>query len=328
MREEDEAILTFCFVKQPLSAKVFGMSTQKYGVTMPITSMGFLVVVLLSFLSSTFAGDLVQWTDENGTLHFSDSMDTVPAKYRRQAKLEKFKEEKLPQRSRLEGPRAGSDGRTLEGRGDKPTLTSYEVPFEAYEGSAQRVIVSVTFNDSVTAPLILDTGAPGLVISNQLAEKLELFGNDEGKVQGSAGGIGGKTPAIRTFIDKVQVGGAKDSFIPATIIESMGSSAFEGLIGMDFMAKYSMKIDSVKRVVVFEELSPDPKSPGGHNEQWWKGLFKEFHALRGAWNSYASQRARNQQEYQLAIRQTKEADKLLSKLDRHASEHSVPQSWR
>jgi hypothetical protein len=53
--------------------------------------MGFLVVVLLSFLSSTFAGDLVQWTDEHGTLHFSDSMDTVPAKYRRQAKLEKFK---------------------------------------------------------------------------------------------------------------------------------------------------------------------------------------------------------------------------------------------
>ena len=55
---------------------------------------------LLSFLSSTFAGDLVQWTDEKGTLHFSDSMDTVPAKYRGRAKLEKLKEAKSPQHSR------------------------------------------------------------------------------------------------------------------------------------------------------------------------------------------------------------------------------------
>jgi uncharacterized protein DUF4124 len=106
MKEEDEAISAFYFVKQPPSARVLGMRTQKNGVSMSITSMAFLVVVLLSFLSSTFAGDLVQWTDEKGTLHFSDSMDTVPAKYRRQAKLEKFKEEKLPQRSRLDGPRA------------------------------------------------------------------------------------------------------------------------------------------------------------------------------------------------------------------------------
>jgi hypothetical protein len=89
-----------------------------------------------------------------------------------------------------------------------------------------------------------------------------------------------------------------------------------------------MKIDSVKRVVAFEELSPDPKSPGGHNEQWWKGLFKEFHSLGAAWKIHASQRDRNSQEYQFAVRQTKEADKLLNKLDRHASQHSVTQSWR
>ena len=295
---------------------------------MSITSLSVLVVALLSFLSSTFAGDVVQWTDEKGTLHFSDSLDTVPAKYRGQAKLEKFKEEKLPQRPRSEGPRAGLDGRILESHGEKPTLDSYEVPFEAYEGSAQRVIVSVTFNDSVTAPMILDTGAPGLTISAQLAEKLGTFGNDEGKVQVAAGGIAGKTPAIRTFIDKVQVGGAKDVFIPATIVDSIPSRAFEGLIGMDFMSKYSMKIDSVKRVVVFEEIAPDPNSPGGHNEQWWRGLFKEFHSLRAAWKSYASQYLRGDHEWQFAVRQMKETDKLLNKLDRQASEHLVPQTWR
>jgi clan AA aspartic protease (TIGR02281 family) len=302
---------------------------------MSITSMGFLVVVLLSFLSSAFAGDLVQWTDEKGTLHFSDSLDTVPAKYRGQAKLEKFKEEKLPQRSHSEGARAGSDGRILqsmlESWGEKPKLNSYEVPFEAYEGAAQRVIVSVTFNDSVTVPMLIDTGAPGLILSPQLAKKLGIFGNDEGMVLTVTGGIGGRTPAIRTFIDKVQVGGARDSFIPATVVPSI-SPSWEGLIGMDFMSKYSFKIDPVKQVVVFEELSPDPNSPGGHNERWWRGLFKEFHSLRAVWKNYSANLTKtgafNTPQREFADRQEKEADKLLSKLDRYASEHSVPQTWR
>jgi hypothetical protein len=76
---------------------------------MYITSISFLVMILLSFLPSAFAGDVVQWTDEKGMQHFSDSLDNVPAKYRGQVKVEKFKEEKLPQRSYPEGARAGSD---------------------------------------------------------------------------------------------------------------------------------------------------------------------------------------------------------------------------
>ena len=298
---------------------------------MYIVSISFLVMILLSFLPSAFAGDVVQWTDEKGMQHFSDSLDNVPAKYRGQVKVEKFKEEKSPKRSYPEGTRAGSDSQILqsmlENWGEKPKLNSFEVPFEAYEGTAQRVIVSVTFNDSVTVPMIVDTGAPGLLISSKLAKKLGLFGNDEGMVLTRAGGIGGSTPAIRTFIDKVQVGGAKDSFIPATITPSM-SPSWEGLIGMDFMSKYSFKIDSVKQVIVFEELSPDPNSPGGHNERWWRGLFKELQSLRAAWKTHALQGKGNNQQKEFGGRQEKEADKLLSRLDRYASEHSVPQSWR
>ena len=108
----------------------------------------------------------------------------------------------------------------------------------------------------------------------------------------------------------------------------MQSPAYEGLIGMDFMSKYSMKIDSVKRVVGFEELPLNQNSPGGRNEQWWRGLFKEFHSLHAAWKYHTSHGARNNQERQFAIRQMKETDKLLNKLDRYASEHSVPQTWR
>lgn len=294
----------------------------------------FFIAVLVSLPSFSFAGDLVQWKDEKGMIHFSDSLSNVPTKYRGQAKLEKFSEEKSPQRARLEAGYSDSEGGTAGILGEKPKSNSYEVPFEAYEGAAQRVIVSVTFNDSVTVPMLIDTGAPGLVISPRLAKQLGVFSNDEGMVVTMTGGIGGKVPAIRTFIDKVQVGGAKDSFIPATVTPSI-SGSYEGLIGMDFMSKYSLKIDPVKQVVIFEEISLDPKSPGGRNERWWRSLFKELHFLRAAWKNYSERLGKmgaiTQNEIvvrEFADRQAKEADKLISRLDRHASEYLVPQSWR
>lgn len=287
-----------------------------------------ILLAALSFLStSSFAGDVVQWTDEKGQLHFSDSMAGVPSKHRGQARMETFKEE----RSTAEAGRSTSDGQTIrsarDGRGDKPTLNSYEVPFEAYEGTAQRVIVSVTFNDSVTVPMIIDTGAPGLVISAPLAKKLGIFVRDDGMVLTTTGGIGGKAPAIRTFVDKVQVGGATDSLIPATVVPAM-SPSWEGLIGMDFMSKYSFKIDPARQVVVFEEIAPDPSSPAGRNERWWRGLFKEFHFLHAAWKNYASRGDVTHEAREFASRQVGEVDKLLNKLDRHASQNSVPQNWR
>ena len=94
----------------------------------------------------------------------------------------------------------------------------------------------------------------------EVAKRLGLFGGDEGMVVTAAGGIGGQVPAVRTFLETVQVGGAKDTFIPATITDSI-SPSFEGLIGMVFMSKYSFKIDSVKNVVVLEEVQPDPRAP-------------------------------------------------------------------
>lgn len=328
---------SFDGVESSLEAWLFlGIETHcgmraKIGVSMSRMFLSILTVALCPFLPSTFAGDVVQWTDEKGQLHFSDSIDSVPAKHRGQAKLETFKEEKPSGRSRVDGGRFMSDGRMpqsmSEASGEKLTLHSHEVPFEAYEGEAQRVIVSVTFNDSVTVPMVIDTGAPGLVISGQLAKKLGIFGRDEGMVVTVTGGIGGQTPAIRTFIEKVQVGGAMDNFIPATVVPAM-SPAWEGLIGMDFMSKYSFKVDPVKQVVVFEELPLDPNSPGGRNERWWRRLFKEFHSLRAAWKNYSSQGGVNPQTREFASRQVGEVDKLLSKLDRYASQNSVPQTWR
>lgn len=283
-----------------------------------------LIMTVLSVCSPALAGELLQWVDDSGVTHFGRSLESVPKQYRDRVKPEKSNMEIVPKSASGQGLNlhAHPQGEVVPGRA-KPKLNEFAVPFEAYEGDAQRVIVSVTFNGSVTVPMAIDTGAPGLLISPKVAKKLGLFGNDEGMVLTAAGGIGGTVPAMRTFLDTVQVGGAKDTFIPATITDSV-SGSFEGLIGMVFMSKYSFKIDSVKQVVIFEEVSPDPNAPGGRNERWWRSQFKELHALRDEWEK----RSLDGQVRDFALRQVKEAEKLLGKLNQQASQNFVPQTWR
>jgi len=210
-------------------------------------------------------------------------------------------------------------------------LKKYSVP---YSGNSRRIIIPVIFNERVTAKMLLDTGAPGMHISDILAEKLGLLDSMESNMWVTVGGIGGEVPAIFTIIDSIRVGKAEDNFIPTFISPSV-SSEFDGLIGMDFMANYEVRIDTKKRVVIFEELPESRDLPAGHNEQWWRTTFNHFKSLRDTWDeyrdSYASQEAFTQREKDLKAfieRQCKKASELNDRLSGYASQHSVPLEWR
>jgi len=210
----------------------------------------------------------------------------------------------------------------------------YEVPYVSQEGPSKRIIISVTFNDSVKALMLLDTGAPGMYISHGLAEKLGIFDKGEGLLQIEAGGIGGKVPAVLTVVDTVQVGGAKEIFVPTTIGNSL-SGMFEGLIGMNFMSGYSIRIYTDKHVVVFEEIPAAPDMHGGHDEEWWRTNYRRFSSAKKEWEEFKTHVFNMKDENnklkkvkEFADKQVKEADKLTRKLDSFAIDHAVPMSWR
>jgi hypothetical protein len=213
-------------------------------------------------------------------------------------------------------------------------LRKYEVKYQPQVGNAKRIIIPVTFNGSLTAPMALDTGATGMHMTYSLAEKLGIFMKNEGRLLWAAGGIGGTVPAIITVIDTVSVEEAGDNFVPTTITDS-AFNGFNGLIGMDFMAKYSIQIDTKRHVVVFEELPPRPEMPGGHDEEWWRSNFHEFASMRAAWKKYRDY-LYSMKDFSLDVtrlrgladRQCNEANKLLNKLNGYAIDHVVPMQWR
>jgi hypothetical protein len=218
----------------------------------------------------------------------------------------------------------------------------HEIAYDPYEGSTQRVIIKVTLNGRVQAPLAVDTGAPKTIISVELAERLGLMNGTSAGVWTRAGGIGGSTPAIRTIIETIRVGDIEQQFFPTMIVPEL-STAFEGLIGMDFLSLFVMHIDPAHRLLILEDVPPTSLVYGQRNEQWWRSNYQELANLRRRWRDYAEQLNEEIESSNIAAgggiedarlllefarRQAVESERLFDQLNRRAVQYLVPMNWR
>ena len=307
-------------------------------------SINFILIILsvltvLIFLDPAYSLDIYEWTDEKGVKHFSNTEAGVPEQYRNKSNSVEFKGNynitSEPDYNYYEN--TDETINTFQETGQV-----YKIPFTAYEGAARRIIVPVTINSTVTAQLAIDTGSPGMIISEGLAKKLGLYENDSGMLMSVASGIGGQVAVMRTIIDKVQMGGATENFVPAIITSSM-SNAFEGLIGMDFMANYSISIDNVNNIMILQQNPVGSDLPAGHSKNWWRKSFAEFRSYQKEWqrikdliNDWERKSRLNidmtdndvKKLKNLAIWQYQESSKLLQRLERYAQQNNVPQKWR
>ena len=232
---------------------------------------------------------------------------------------------------------------SIAGPARKAVATArHEIPYDPYEGAAQRVIINVTLNGRVQARLAVDTGAPKTIISAALAERIGLMNSTSPGVRTRAAGIGGSTPAIRTIIETIGVGDIEQPFFPTTIVPEV-STAFEGLIGMDFLSLFVMHIDPARRMLILEDVPPASIVFGQRNEQWWRSNYRELASLRRAWRDYAEQLNKKIESSNItagggiedarlmldfARRQSVEAERLLDQLNKRAIQYLVPMNWR
>ena len=279
-----------------------------------------ILAIAVLCISGSASAEIYKWTDENGELHVATSLADVPERYRDQ--ITRLKTDPPPA---TKGPSVSEQPALSV---DEPELRRFEVPYK-HEGSTRRVIIPVRFNDAVTAPMAIDTGSPGMVISLELAVRLGVFSRDSGTLLTEIAGIGGGAAAILTIVDSVSVEGARDVFVPTTVMVGL-SDKFAGLIGMDFLTNYMISIDSRKQVVVFQETPPLPAARGGHDEDWWRRTFTDFRLVRDHWKDRAkpANRPTGTKARAFVEFQAREAERLLLRLDLYASDNSVPRHWR
>lgn len=111
---------------------------------------------------------------------------------------------------------------------------------------ASKVIVSVTFNDSVAANLLLDTGASRTMISTRIARDLRLHSTGSG----IGYGVGGYVTVASARVDSVKIGEAEMRNLPVMIHDFSPDPSYEGLLGFDFLSRFHMSLDLQKAMLV------------------------------------------------------------------------------
>jgi hypothetical protein len=139
--------------------------------------------------------------------------------------------------------------------------TTTQLPFELIDN---RVFVEVQLNGRGPFHFILDTGAGGFAIVDEVAERLGLQVKDAGQENG----VGEKKVRTGgTQIAKVQLGDLRFEDLEATVFPDLGSGnvfgkqPVDGVVGLDVFQQVVVKHDYIHKILTF--TLPDRFNYGG-----------------------------------------------------------------
>ena len=178
--------------------------------------------VLLGAL--TVAAQIYRWTDADGSIHYSQGIESVPPRYRASAVIIGYDRPAEP--APVEQRPAGV-GRVKFTPG-------------------QPIMVSARINGGTTAMLMLDTGATRTVISPTVLEARGVSYRDAQR--GSMRGVTGETQVLAVRVESIEVSGVR--FGPLVVVShDTGLHQGDGLLGRDFLDQFIVTIDNAAGVV-------------------------------------------------------------------------------
>ena len=172
------------------------------------------------------AAQIYRWVDDQGQVHYSQGMDSVPQRSRsRAAAVAEDRPAPAPE------PVPAPAGTPPEGSG--------QVKFTP----GQPIMVAARVNGSGSVRLMLDTGAARTVISPTALNALGVSYEDSQR--GTLKGVTGDADVEAVKVDSIEVGGAKHG--PLLVIShdaGFGSERGDGLLGRDFLDFFTLTIDN------------------------------------------------------------------------------------
>lgn len=188
------------------------------------------LALMLTLVTSPAIAEIVKYTDDSGTNHYVEGIQSVPQQYR---------------------ARAVPFGMSNDGSTSAPRATAE--PAKTPRGGAtityapgQRIMVNATVNGSTSAQLLLDTGADRTMINPRVlvAAGVALSRPVE---SATVSGVGGQQQVQFVTINSLEVAGASVGRL--TVAAHGVDGAGDGLLGRDFLDNFSVNIDSAKGVV-------------------------------------------------------------------------------
>jgi predicted aspartyl protease len=184
------------------------------------------------------AAEIFRYTDSTGVPHYVDGVDAIPPQYRSSA---------APMGLRNSPPGATPEPTALA-RPAGPSGPKGGTAIKYTPG--QPIMVDVKINGSTSARLLLDTGADGTMINPRV---LVAAGASLSRPVATSRvhGVAGSDNVSLVLIDSLEIGEARVGRMRVASYDVPGAG--DGLLGRDFLDRFTVNIDSTSGVVT---LSP------------------------------------------------------------------------
>ena len=198
------------------------------------------------------AAEIYRYTDATGSSHYVEGIDSVPQEYRARAAPVGLRNAPAGAPTPAppgSGAALGRPGATPGGAGSaagasKPGGTTIKYT------PGERIMVDVKINGNANANLLLDTGADRTMINPRV---LVSAGASISRPVGTTRvtGVAGSDDVAFVVIESLEVGEARVGRMQVASYDVAGAG--DGLLGRDFLDRFSVNIDSAAGVVT---LSP------------------------------------------------------------------------
>jgi len=263
-------------------------------------------------IASVAVAEIYRWTDESGTVHFTQDLNQVPARHRSAA-------------AKPAPADAGHRVQTYDSADSSPTAGSrhesngvIRIPFER---RGTLMWVEATVNDRSRFPFLIDTGASGISLPAQFVRDLgiPIHARTPRVSVNTANGVV-DVPLIE--VDSIQLGSARVENLSATVNPTMDV----GLLGGSFFNNYRYSVDAAAGVIT---LAPNDAMRGGASADQWRERFRSLRSSIERLENYLGSREitrdRRRRELEENLVAMKES---LQDLEIEANGARVPQSWR
>ncbi|MBI3826245.1 MAG: retropepsin-like domain-containing protein [Candidatus Rokubacteria bacterium] len=191
---------------------------------------GALALAVGAALVAPAHGQIYRYVDERGTAAYADGLDAVPERYRASAVATGLTNRPAPPPPPAQGERPVAAGGTT-------------IKFTA----GQRIVADARINGTVPVKLLLDTGADRTLIAPRA---LTAAGASLGRpvVSGQVRGVTGRTQVDAVTIESLEIGQARVGRM-LVLAHDTDIPGFDGLLGRDFLDRFSVTIDPAKGLV-------------------------------------------------------------------------------
>lgn len=188
-----------------------------------------LIVLLASFLwpGSARPAEMIRWVDDQGVVHFTDSLKNIPEKFR-------------------------SKVTRLKTSGPAPAPIPDDKALVKFQKQGELMVVQGLLNEKTAVKFVVDTGASYTTISQAVAQQLGL-NLENPSTMISLQTANGVIEAPLVSVGSLEVGGFALKDLTVVVHDVFPDPNIAGLLGLNFLSQFHLGIDSKNGILYLEK---------------------------------------------------------------------------